>query len=118
MDNAGTIVERDIAALIDDYYAAREANDPQAIVNLMTDDAILTGKQWQHLQRPDSITAFVGAMQGFHPEQIGDPMILAPPAPRFSGWFVANHPFAPDFPEYGDIGELSYPRSSSKTVNT
>ncbi len=106
IDNAGTTVERDIAALIDNYYAAWEADDPQAEVDLLTDDATLLANNGNTYSGPDSITAFVGAMQGFHPEQIGDPMILAPTAPSFSGWFVATHTFAPDFPEFGDIREL------------
>ena len=106
VDNAGTNVERDIAALIDNYYAAWEADDPQAVVDLLTDDATLLANNGNTYNGPDSITAFVGAMQGFHPEQIGDPVILAPTAPSFSGWFVATHTFAPDFPEYGDIREL------------
>jgi hypothetical protein len=104
--NGGTAVERDIAALIDDYYAAWTADEPQGVTDLMTEDAILLANNGTTYSGVDAIGPFVEVMQGFHPQQIGNPKILAPTAPHFEGWFVAAHTFSPDFPGYGDIREL------------
>lgn len=105
IDNAGTAVERDIAALIDDYYAAWSADDNQALLDLMTGDATLIANNG-FTYTGEAIGPFATAISGFHPERIGETIILSPTVPETTGWFVAAHTVAPDYPGYGDIEEL------------
>lgn len=90
VDNARPAIENDIIALIDDYGAAWEANDPDALVALLTPN--FTVKAGNGLTyNIDELGSLVRSIGEFSGTTIGDPLVVELDSPRTpGGWLVAE----------------------------
>lgn len=105
VDNAGTATEREITALIDDYYAAWTAGDGEAVLALMTEDGTLIANDG-FTYDGEQLSTFIEGVPAFNPERVGDLMIFDKSTTNTPVWLVASHTLAPDYPDIGDFREL------------
>ena len=98
VDNAQTAVEREITALINSYYQAWEANDGQAVKELMTEDARLLPVDGGSHSR-SQIAMLVEGPGGsvYRPTLVDGPLILEPS--NAAGWMAASVTLVPDYRE-------------------
>ena len=105
VDNAGTATEREITALVEEYYTAWRDADGEAARSLMTEDAILRANDGD-TYTGEGLVAFVDGVPEFNPEVAGDLIIIDKSTSSSSVWFVASPTLAPDYPGLGDFREL------------
>ena len=85
VDNARTGIEADIIALLDEYGAAWEANDSEAVAALMTEDATVQAGNGVTYS-VDEIKVQIDSVGSFTAERIGDPLIVE----KSDYWMVAD----------------------------
>jgi hypothetical protein len=112
IDNAGTATEREITALIEDYYTAWQNHDLDAILSMQTEDATGMSATGALITR-ESLPTYVND-RSWNPQLIGDIIIIERPATASGAldgtdspaWLVASPTFAPDYLGWGDVYEI------------
>lgn len=103
IDNAGTTTERQLTALVDDYYAAWTAADGEAVLDLMTEEGVLRSVLDDTTYTGAGLRALVDSSPSFNPERVGDLIIIDTSTSTSSAWLVASQSLGPDY--YGDAGD-------------